>query len=101
MDFKSSGRHVEVTPAIREYAEKRTGKLPRYYDLVQQINVVIDQRDRHFEVELIVDVEHAEAFVARASGEDLYACIDEAVDKAERQLTDHKEKCRNRKHKAS
>jgi len=99
MDFTISGRHLEVTEAIHDYAEKKTAKLPRYYDRVQEISVVIDKRDREFEVELIVDVERADSFLAKGSGDDLYACIDDVVDKAERQLTDHKEKIRNRKHR--
>lgn len=100
MDFTISGRHVEVTEAIHDYAEKKTSKLPRYYDRIQEISVVIDRRDREFEVELEVDVEHATPFRSRGKGDDLYRCIDEAVDKAERQLTDHKEKIRNRKHQS-
>ena len=98
MEFTISGRHLEVTDAIHDYAEKKTAKLPRYYDRVQQISVVIDKRDREFEVEVIIDVEHADPFLARGKGDDLYACIDNVVEKAERQLTDHKEKIRNRKH---
>jgi putative sigma-54 modulation protein len=98
MDFKISGRNVEVTDAIRDYAQKKTAKLPRYYDLVQEIAVVLEREDhRLYHVELIVDIEHADPIVANSSAEDLYAAIDDTTDKAERQLTDHKEKVRNRK----
>ena len=100
MEFKVTGRHVDITDAIRDYAEKKTARLSRYYDRIQAIDVVIDQRDRVFSVELVVDIEHADDIRAKVEGEDLYACIDGAVDKAERQLTDHKEKLRNRKHSA-
>ena len=44
------------------------------------------------------DVERHKPFVAKQQGEDLYACIDDVTDKLERQLTDHKERLRNRKH---
>jgi ribosome-associated translation inhibitor RaiA len=37
-------------------------------------------------------------FIAHHDQGDAYACIDGCVDKLERQLTDHKEKLRNRKH---
>jgi ribosomal subunit interface protein len=49
-------------------------------------------------VEFIVHVDGHEHFVARGRNTDLYACIDETSGKMERQLTDHKEKLRNRKH---
>ena len=98
MEFKISGKHLEVTDPIREYAQHKTSKLHRYYDRIQSITVVVDQHDRQFDVELIVDVEHHDPFISRELGDNLYACVDKAIDKAERQLTDHKEKLRNRKH---
>jgi putative sigma-54 modulation protein len=98
MEFKISGRHVVITPPIRDYAAKRTEKLHKYFDRIQEIAVVVDQHDRGFEVELVVDVEHHAPFIARRKGEDVYACVDECVDVLERQLTDHKERLRNRKH---
>lgn len=99
MEFKISGRHVDITPAIREYAEQKTARLPRYFDRIQSISVIIGKPDpQHFEVEVVADIEHAKDIVTKRTGEDLYAAIDKAVDKTERQLTDHKEKLRNRKH---
>ena len=99
MELTVSGRNFEVTEAIREYAASKAGKLPRYYDRIHSIDVVSLRRDsHHYEVEAIVKAEHAEPFVARADGHDLYTCIDDVVQKLERQLTDHKERLRNRKH---
>jgi putative sigma-54 modulation protein len=98
MEFKITGRHLEITPAIREYAQKKTERVHRYFNRIQEIQVVVDKQDRSFEVELIVDVEHHDSFIARHKDVDLYAAIDQTLDKMERQLTDHKEKLRNRKH---
>ena len=100
MDFKISARHMDVTDAIREYARNKSARLHRYFNRIQEIATVIDKKDRDFEVEILVDVEHHDPFLAKKRGDDLYACIDAAVDKLERQLTDHKEKLRNRKHSA-
>jgi ribosomal subunit interface protein len=47
---------------------------------------------------MIVHVEHSNTLVAHHDEGDAYACIDACVDKLERQLTDHKEQVRNRKH---
>lgn len=100
METLVSGRHLEITPAIREYAVNKVSKLPRYFDRVQMIEVIAGKQERHgFEVEVIVAAEHHDRFVGKVRHDDLYACIDQAVDKLERQLTDFKDKMRNRKGK--
>ena len=100
MEINVVGRHIEVTSAIRDYAETKAAKLPRYYDRIQGIELLVGRADHHHrhEVEIIATVDHADPFVAKVAGDDLYACIDETVDKMERQLTDHKERLRNHKH---
>lgn len=99
MQIKVTGRHIEVTEAIQQFASQKAMKLLKYFDRIQEIDVVVDKAEanRH-SVEFILKVEHTSNFIAKAVGDDLYACIDEAIDKLERQLTDHKEKLRNRKH---
>ncbi len=105
MQIKVSGKHVEITDPIRAYAQDKTAKLPRYYDRVTQLEVILgkmtDKPGADFEIEIIADVEGHDSFVAKSTGTDLYGCIDSATDKMERQLTDHKEKLRNRKHPKS
>ncbi|MFA7237677.1 MAG: ribosome-associated translation inhibitor RaiA [Phycisphaeraceae bacterium] len=98
MEFKISGRHVEITPAIHDYARKKTDRLHKYFDRIQAIEAVVQKKDRHFEVEVICDIEHHTPLVAALKAEDVYAAIDQVTDIMERQLTDHKEKLRNRKH---
>ena len=66
---------------------------------VLQINFVIEKQPHHgFHVELITDVEHHEDFIANSTHDDLYACVDLVLDRGVRQLTDHKDRLRNRKH---
>ncbi|MEX2672686.1 MAG: ribosome-associated translation inhibitor RaiA [Phycisphaeraceae bacterium] len=98
MDMKISGKHMDVTDAIREYIERKAGRLPRYFDRIQEIVVILEQHDRKFEVEILLHIEHHDPIIAKHTQEDLYACVDQSVDKAERQLTDLKERLRNRKH---
>ena len=97
------GRGVEVTEAIRSYAEKRLGKLERQLPDPQ--------------IELELSAEHnpsikashvAEATVwtkgpvlrAKESSQDMRASIDQLVDKLERQVTRYREK-RGRRRRAS
>ena len=101
MEIKVSSKHMELTTAIEEYARKKSAKFPRYFDLVQQVEVVIDKAPHGFATEIIVDVEHHQPFVAKGEHGDLYACIDLTVDRLSRQLTDHKSKLRDNKHNST
>ena len=98
MQTTISSKHLNVTPAIAQYAEKKTTKLRRYFDRIQQIDVVIAKARNGYTVEIITDVEHHKPFVATAEDADMYACIDLGVDRASRQLKDHKSRVRDRKH---
>lgn len=93
-----SSRHMEVTPALKAYAEQKAAKLTRYYDRIQEIEVIFDNAKESMRVEMIVNAEHKNMFIAHHAGEDAYACIDGCFAKLERQLSDHKKKFRNRKH---
>jgi putative sigma-54 modulation protein len=96
MRIEVIGRNLEITDAIRQHAEAKAAKLPKYFDHIQQITFRMAPEDHQhkgsFGVELVVDVEKHDDFVSHASNEDLYAAIDQAVQKAARQLTDFKEK---------
>lgn len=95
MRIEVVGKGLEITDAIRAHAQTKGEKLPRYYDKIQQMTFTLSPDAHHnksFTVELLIDVEHHDDFVCRASGEDLYALVDQVVQKGARQLTDFKEK---------
>jgi len=99
MRIEIIGRQLEVTDAIQAYAHSKGERLLKFYDGVQKIDVVLAQ-DRHdhrveFTSEIILTVVGHDPIVAKASGPDVYASIDLAVDKATRQLTDFKQKQRD------
>lgn len=95
-----SSRHMDVSAPLKSYAEQKVGKLTKYYDRIQEIEIVFDAGKDSMQVEIIVNAEHRNMFIARHAGTDAYACVDGCMDKLERQLTDHKERFRNRKHGA-
>jgi len=90
------GRNIEITPAIRQYAESKFEKLTRHFDRIQEITLTVVKDNHHhkgeFEVELRIDVEKHEDFVSSEKHLDLYAAIDGVIDKGVRQLTQYKER---------
>jgi putative sigma-54 modulation protein len=97
--FTITGKHIEITEALRRHAEQKTSKLPKYYNSINQVEVIIDGgRSGSTSVEIIARGEHSKIFVVTETGEDTYQCIDVAVHKLERQLRRKKGKERNHKH---
>jgi len=96
--FTITAKHIDITEAIRKHAEQKTSKLPKYYDSINQIEVIIDgQQGGGTSVEIIARAEHSKVFVVTESGDDTYRCIDLAVRKLERQLRRTKGKERDNK----
>ena len=99
MLFTITGKHIEITEAIKSHARDKTEKLPRYFNGINQIEVIINGSEGGKpSVEIIARGEHRNVFVVTETGDDMYACIDLASHKLERQLRRKKEKQRNHKH---
>ena len=98
MQVTIASRHMDVSPALRTYAEEKANRLTKYYDRIQEIEVIFDAKKDSIGVEFIVNAEHKNMFLAHHADGDAYACVDACFDKLERQLSDHKKKVRNRKH---
>jgi len=97
--FTISGKHIDITEAIRKHAEEKTSKLPRYYNSINQVEVIIDgSHGGNMSVEIIARSEHSKVFIVTETGEDAYRCIDVAVRKLERQLKRKKGRERDNKH---
>ena len=99
MLFTISGKHIEITEAIKKHAEEKASKLPKYYNSINQVEVIIDgNQGGNTSVEIIARAEHSKVFVGTETGQDAYRCIDMAVHKLERQLRRTKSKERDNKH---
>ena len=99
MEVTVTGKHIDITDPIRQYAQEKIGRLTKFYDRITSVQAIADRYDSHrYQVELVAHVEGHEHFVATAQNDDLYACLDETVDKMGRQLHDYKDKLRNHKH---
>lgn len=98
MQIHVTARHVEVTDDVREHIETKAGKLPRFYDRIHEIEVILDHESEQFTAEIIVRTDQRHTFVAKETGPDTFVLIDVITEKLERQLIRHKEKQRSHKH---
>jgi len=95
-----TGRHMEITGSMRQYAEDKARKLTRFYDRIEAIEVVVDRESVRYRVDMVVRTDHRHTFVGQVDAREFYEAIDLVADKLQRQLKKHKEKQRNRKHPA-
>jgi putative sigma-54 modulation protein len=96
MQITVTFRHVDPTPALREYAEQKLARLKKYLRRPGDAHVILEvTKDRHV-AEVTLQGDHVTMF-AKEQTHDLYSAIDLALDKLEHQA--QKLKARRRDHK--
>lgn len=96
--YNVRGENIEVTPAIREYVEKKVGKLERYFSDVPEATAHVNLKvytEKTAKVEVTIPLPYL-VLRAEETSPDLYASVDLVVDKLERQIRKFKTKI-NRK----
>jgi putative sigma-54 modulation protein len=102
MNLTISGHHLEVTPALREYVLTKLDRVTRHFDQVVDVTVLLSvekqkEKDRRQKAEVNLHVKGKDIFV-ETSHEDLYAAIDQLMDKLDRQVCRHKDKVQDHHH---
>ncbi len=97
MQLSITGRHLDVTDALRDYVTSKITRLERHYDHITNVQVVLDVNKMVQRAEGIIHAGHHHEIFADAEGEDMYAAIDALSDKLDRQLIRHKEKLADHK----
>ena len=96
--YNVRGENIEVTEAIRNYVEKKVGKLERYFTDVPDATAYVNLKvytEKTAKVEVTIPLPYL-VLRAEETSPDLYASIDLVVDKLERQIRKFKTKI-NRK----
>ena len=104
MNLTISGHHLEVTPALREYVLTKLDRVTRHFDQVVDINVLLSveklkEKERRQKAEVNVHVKGKDIF-CETSHEDLYAAIDQLMDKLDRQVVKHKGRLQDHHHES-
>src|SRR5688500_8086890 len=91
MQLSLSGHHVEVTPSLRGYVEKKLERIERHFDHVIDVHCVLTVEKLRQRAEATLHVSGG-AIHADATEPDMYAAIDALTDKLDRCVKKHKEK---------
>jgi len=98
MDVVVKGRHIEITPALREYAEEKIRKLSRYLNLPKaEVELSIERNPRISENQTAEVTIYTRGPVIRGkeSTVDMHASIDLVAEKLEKQIKKYKGKVYN------
>jgi len=90
------GKHIAVTPALREYAEEKLGRITRYFDHVQEAQVVlsVERRGNLGKAQVVEVSVRGDGVVLRGeeASPDMYASIDLVAEKLKKQIERYRSK---------
>ncbi|MGH8128858.1 MAG: ribosome hibernation-promoting factor, HPF/YfiA family [Gammaproteobacteria bacterium] len=86
-----TGRHLEITPALKDYVNTKLARLERHRDKATSAQVVLSVENLDHKAEAILQL-RGETVFAEATKPDMYAAIDVLADRLDRQLLKHKER---------
>jgi putative sigma-54 modulation protein len=104
MNLTISGHHLEVTPALRTYVTGKLDRITRHFDQVVDVKVLLSienqtEKERRQKAECNIHVKGSDMF-AESAHADMYAAVDELVDKLDRQVVKHKDRLQNHHHES-
>ncbi len=91
MQITVTGRHMELTPTLKDHVQSKVNKLNKYLENILEAHVVLSvEKYRHI-AEITI---HLDGVNINSKGEtnDMYASIDQVMEKIERQITKRKSK---------
>ncbi len=105
MNLTISGHHLEVTPALRGYVTSKLERITRHFDQVVDVKVLLSlenqkEKEGRQRAECNIHVKGNDLF-AESSHADLYAAVDELMDKLDRQVVRHKDRKQEHHHETA
>ena len=89
MNLTISGHHLEVTPAIREYAMTKLSRVNRHFDHVIDVTVLLSVEKLQQKAEINLHLRGKDIHCEAIDG-NLYTAIDCLIDKLDRQVIKYK-----------
>ncbi len=91
MNITVTGRHLNVSDNLREYAEKKIKKLERYFNQLIDAHVILSSEKLDRISEVVINGDGVQ-FHGKENAADLHSAIDLLFEKMEKQIRRYKEK---------
>lgn len=89
MKIQVRGKNIQVTDALKEYVEKRLGKLDKYFEKPTEavVTLVVEKERHRVEVQIPIN-----GYILRGEEEsaDMYSSVDTVEEKLEKQINKYK-----------
>ena len=96
MQIAVTFRHMDVSEGVRGYVKEKVEKLEKYIENPQEIHVVLSV-EKFRQIAEITIVSDGMTLNGQGRNNDLYAAIDQMVDKMERQIRERRDKGRRKR----
>lgn len=90
-DVSVTGRNVEITDAMRDYAVEKVSKMERFSQRIISVHVIMEVQKLLHKVDIVMKVDNIK-IKSSAISPDIYASIDEAAHKLQTQLVRYKQR---------
>jgi putative sigma-54 modulation protein len=95
MNLILNGRHLEITPAIKDYASEKIGKFEKFLQNLEVVVTLSVDKYRH-KAEVMIKGKGL-SIQAESITSEIYSSIDEVSEKLERQIKKYKDKVTTRR----
>jgi putative sigma-54 modulation protein len=90
MNISLTGRHLELTDAIKEHMNASIETLSKYNMDIISVNVVASTQTKkgkeHSVVEFVISLAHKNSIIIKQNDDDLYVAIDIAINRAQKAM---------------
>ena len=101
MKFEFTGRHIEVTAALRQHVEDHFARIEHVFDgRPPKAHVIIEVEKGRHRSEIVINW-RSEVLTAVSSNSDMYQSLSQTIDKIEKQARKLKDKVIDKSHRAT
>ena len=97
MDINVTGRHMENTESISNYARDKVADELSVFTRVESVHVIMDVEKYRHSAEVLVQGSNHVRIEGKAESDDMYLSLDQAIEKVVKQLRKSRDKVQSHK----
>ena len=96
MQIKITGKHIDTGEALRNHVENNIeASISKYFERGAETNIIFSKQGHFFRADCTIHLDSGLLIKSSGDNDDIYACFDTALQKAEKQLRRYKRRLKN------